>query len=346
LVATAPQRAEVCAGVFATAGDPSLASEVIVGEAMAEALRVDGLGRHLEDHYGVEVAGMTRLDLGVFRIDRRDGAPWVARVFAADRPLAGAQEDAAILRGLERGGFPAERCAHPEPVSEFLGQGVLVTDFLEDHGPLGPGRTAAILGALLGRLHSHPATSLRSGGAWHHLSFAGGPREEIAAATDLLEEHLPRVGFRELALFHRLQDEVARTDDCHDLPHAFVHPDFVLANAIPTAEGKLAIVDWAGAGRGPRLWSLGFLLWAAGARDLRLIDFVVSRYRRSIELEPSELDRLEGAIRGRPVMLETWAVCAGRHELSVALDRIERAGDLAASIAVVTRRAFAAPIER
>jgi Ser/Thr protein kinase RdoA (MazF antagonist) len=320
------------------------AYEAIVGEAMVEALRVGGLGRHLEDRYAVEVAQITALDLGVFRVDRRDGSRWVARVFAADRPLVTAQEDAAILQGLERAGFPAERCAHPEPVSEFLGQSVLVTDFLEDHGPLRPGRPAGILGALLGRLHTHPAANLRSGGAWHHLSFAGGPREEIAAAADLLEEHLPGVGVRELALFHRLQDEVARTDDCHDLPEAFVHPDFVPANTISTADGKLAIVDWAGAGRGPRLWSLGFLLWAAGARDQRLIDIVVSRYRRSVELEQSELDRLEGAIRGRPVMLETWAVCAGQREIADALDRIERAGNLAASIAVVARRAFAIPI--
>jgi Ser/Thr protein kinase RdoA (MazF antagonist) len=312
---------------------------------MLEDLRVEGLGRHLEDRYDVEVGQITPLDLGVFRVDRRDGSRWVARVFGADRARVTVEEDAAILRGLERAGFPAERCAHPEPVSELLGQSVLVTEFLEDHGPLGPGRTAAILGALLGRMHTHSATNLRPGGAWHHLSFQGGPREEIAAAADLLEEQLPRVGVRELALFYRLQDEVARTDDCHDLPHAFVHPDFVPANAISTADAKLAIVDWAGAGRGPRQWSLGFLLWAAGARELRLIDFVVSRYRRSVELEPSELDRLEGAIRGRPVMLETWAVCAGRRELATALDRIERAENLAASIAAATRRAFAAPID-
>jgi aminoglycoside phosphotransferase (APT) family kinase protein len=307
---------------------------------MLEPLRVESLGRHLEDHYGVEVAQIAPLDLGVFRVDRRDGPGWVARVFGAKRPLSSVQEDAAILRALERAGFPAERCARPEPVSEFLSQSVLVTDFLEDHGPLKPGRPAALLGALLGRLHSRPATNLRPGGAWHHLSFAGGPREEIAAAAQLLEDHLPRVGVRELGLFDRLRDEVARTDDCDDLPRAFVHPDFVPANAISTADGKLAIVDWTGAGRGPRLWSIGWLLWAAGARDLRLIDVVVSRYRRSVELEPTELDRLEGAIRGRPVMLETWSVCAGRREIAAAVYRIDRAGELAHSIAVQAERSF------
>ena len=313
---------------------------------MLEPLRVDGLGKHLEDRYGVAVAGVAPLDLGVFRVDRRDGSRWVARVFPAGRPLVGVEGDAAILRGLERAGFPAERCAHPEPVSEFLGQGVLVTGFLEDHGPLRPGRPAGLLGYMLGRLHKHPATDLRPGGAWHHLTFSGEPGDEIAAATELLEDHLPEVGVRELARFDRLRDEVARTDDCQDLPHAFVHPDFVPANAISTAEGKLAIVDWTGAGRGPRLWSLGFLLLAAGARDLRLVDVVVSRYRRSIELEPAELDRIEGAIRGRPVMLEAWSVCAGRRELAAAIERIERVDDLAKSIAVVARRAFATRVGR
>lgn len=313
---------------------------------MLEPVHVEGLGRHLEDRYGIDVARVAPLDHGVFRVDRHDGPRWVARVFGSERPLATVHDDAEILVRLERAGFPAERCAHSEPVSEFLGQSVLVTTFLEDHGPMRPGRPAAILGALLGGLHARAGTNVREGGAWHHLSSAGGPREEIAAAAELLDDHLPQVGVRELPLLDRLRDEVARTDDCHDLPHAFVHPDFAPPNAISTADGKLAIVDWAGAGRGPRLWSLGFLLWAAGARDLRLVDLVVSRYRRAVQLEPAELDRLDGAIRGRPVMLEIWSVCAGRRELAAAVDRIERAGELATSIAVCAQRAFATRIVR
>lgn len=122
-----------------------------------------------------------------------------------------------------------------------------------------------------------------------------------------------------------------------------MHPDFVPANAICTADGKLAIVDWTGAGRGPRLWSIGFLLWAVGARDLRLVEVVVSRYRRSIELEPDELDRLEGAILGRSVTLEAWAVCAGRRGITDAIGRIQDARELAASIAIRARLSFASP---
>lgn len=309
---------------------------------MGESASREPLAEHLESRYGIAVARVEQLDLGVHRVERADGPTWVARVFPAARPPRGADEDAAILRGLEQTGFPAERCAHAQPVSEWQGQTVLVTDFVAGHGPLRPGRAAAILGALLGRLHEHPGTGLRRGGAWHHLSFTGAPREERAAATQLLTDHLPEVGIRQLASFDRLRSEAEQVDDCEELPHAFVHPDFVLANAISTADQRLVIVDWTGAGRGPRVWSLGFLLWAAGARDLRLVELVVSRYRRATELEPPELDRLEGAIRGRPVMLETWSVCAGRREVTAAVEQIERIRHLARSIAAEARRAFAA----
>jgi Ser/Thr protein kinase RdoA (MazF antagonist) len=304
------------------------------------------LGAHLAGTYGIEVARVESLDAGVFRIDRVDGPSWVARVFPAARKFHGVQGDAAILRALERHGFPAERCAHPEPVSALGGQGVLVTEFVASGPPLRPGRPAGILGTLLGRLNANPATGLREGGAWHHLSFVGGPREEIAAAAVLLERALPRVGVRELSRYDRLREEVDATDDCQDLPHAFVHPDFVPANAIPTVDGRLVVVDWTGAGRGPRLWSLGFLLWAAGARSPRLIDVVVSRYRRHVTLEPAELGRLAGAIRARPLMLEAWAFGAGRRELGDALERVSEAGALATRIADRARRSFELDVGR
>jgi aminoglycoside phosphotransferase (APT) family kinase protein len=298
---------------------------------------------HLEATYGIRVAAITALDAGVFRVDRHDGPSWVARVFPEARPLEGVEGDGAILRRLEDRGFPAERCAHPEPVSTFAGRGVLVTEYVEPAAPLRPGRPAAFLGALLGRLHANPGTGLRAGGAWHHLSFTGGPREEGQAAIKLLDDALPRVGVRLLPLYDRLRDDVEATDDCQDLPHAFVHPDFVPANAIPTPDQRVVIVDWAGAGRGPRLWSLGFLLWAAGARSPRLVDVVVSRYRKHLTLEPEELARLAGAIHSRPRMLECWAFATGRRELSDAMQRIAHARGLAEAIAGQARRAFERP---
>lgn len=55
------------------------------------------------------------------RVARGDGVSWVARVFPAARPLADVESEANLLEALERGGFPAERCADPEPLS-FAGR--------------------------------------------------------------------------------------------------------------------------------------------------------------------------------------------------------------------------------
>lgn len=134
----------------------------------------DGLADHPAATHDVEVTALAELDPGVFKVERAGGDPWVARVFPAARPLAEVEGDAVILRGLERAGFPAERCATASPVSRLDGQGVLVTGF-------------------------------------------------------------------------------------------------VPANALDTGDG-VTIVDWTGAGRGPRLWSLGFLLFAAGARSPKAVD--------------------------------------------------------------------------
>jgi pimeloyl-ACP methyl ester carboxylesterase len=300
------------------------------------------LGTHLHERYGIEVAAVAALDAGVFRIDRRDGPSWVARVFPADRPVADAKAEAELLEALEESDFPAERCAHDKPVSSLGGQGVVVTEFVVPAAPLTPGRSAALLGGMLGALHSRPATRFRSGGAWHHLSFDGGPREEIDAAGELLDDAVGQVPARQLAMFDRLREAVERADDCDDLPHALVHPDFVPANAIPTPDERLVVVDWTGAGRGPRLWSLGFLLWAAGAVHPRLIELAVSRYRKRVSLEPEELARLEGAIVGRPLMLDCWSFCHGRRSLAETVERIDENRELANKIAAQARQAFAA----
>jgi Ser/Thr protein kinase RdoA (MazF antagonist) len=99
------------------------------------------------------------------------------------------------------------------------------------------------------------------------------------------------------------------------LPEAFVHPDFVPVNAIGGFEGLPTIVDWTNAGHGPRIWSLGFVLWAAGARDLRLVDAFVSRYQRHVTLTAAELAALPAAIAARPLTMSVWSLAVGRGQL-------------------------------
>ncbi len=85
---------------------------------------------HLRDRYGIDAVAATRASQHndhVFRVDRRDGDPWIARVYPPARPRVGVEGDAAILRFLERQEFPAERLAVDDAVSALDGASVLVT---------------------------------------------------------------------------------------------------------------------------------------------------------------------------------------------------------------------------
>ncbi|HEY4460733.1 MAG TPA: hypothetical protein VGN81_40915, partial [Pseudonocardiaceae bacterium] len=153
----------------------------------------DRLIAHLRDHYGIDAVAATRLSVHktyVFRIDRNDGSPWVARAFPPARPQSGVDGDAAILEFLTRQDYPAERVAAGDPVSTFDGSGVLVTRFV-DSVPLPEGaRKFAILGDLLGRLHALPLdeSASRPGGAsGEDPGREGSPRQDLLAALAFLD---------------------------------------------------------------------------------------------------------------------------------------------------------------
>jgi Ser/Thr protein kinase RdoA (MazF antagonist) len=306
---------------------------------------VDGLAEHLDRVYGVTVTGLERLDRGVYRVRIADGPDWVARTFGPGRPLSAVRNDAVILRLLQDGGFPAERLAAENAITTLGDQSVLVTRFIAGRRPTGA-RAWAILGALLGGLHAALADGVPPGGAWHHLA-TGTPRDEIVAATELLERVHEDAPVAQLAPLGALLDELERLDDGDDLPHALVHPDFVPVNALededadPGQPGRgVVVVDWTGAGRGPRLWSLAFLLWAGGVRSPKLVDVIVSRYRRRITLEPDELDRLAAVMLARPLLFDCWRIAYhGRlaSEVVAALPEHRRACE---RIAVLARQAF------
>jgi Ser/Thr protein kinase RdoA (MazF antagonist) len=287
---------------------------------------------HLVQTYDLQPGRCTALDHDVYRFQRDDGPSWVARVFPVERTPGAVAGDAEILRLLEPTPFPAERCAHDEPVSVLDGNSVLVTEFVDGSRPERGGRIFAVLGALLGALHARPGDGIRAGGGWHHLTPQGGPRDEIYAAIDLLERRIGQLAGNDAAQVDELLGELDATADCDDLPQCFVHPDFVPLNAIATPDGGTTIVDWAGAGRGPRIWSLGFLLYATGGHP-KLIELVMSRYRRRIDLEPEELAALRGVLQARPLLLDCWAVGHGRKKPADAVRALSAARGHAATIA-------------
>jgi Phosphotransferase enzyme family len=167
---------------------PAPATRSRIGSYMDRTFHRDGTGTlagHLETAYGAGVERLHRLDVGVYRVQVAGGRRWVARIFAASRPLDVTRGETEILRMLAEAGFPAERCAQPDPVSVHQDQAVVVTDHVAGMVPPATQATFRTLGDLLGRLHAlapRPEFVTRPGGAWHHLAD-GTPADEITAAV-------------------------------------------------------------------------------------------------------------------------------------------------------------------
>jgi len=275
---------------------------------------------HLRDCYGIDPVAATKVSVHktyVFRIDRSDGDPWIARAFPPARPRAGVEGDAAILRFLERHDFPAERLAVDDAVSDFDGSAVLVTRLVEGV-PLPDGAEKfAIMGDLLGRLHALPldeSVSRAGGASGEDPSRQGGPRQDVLAALSFLDAVDTKVAAADRQRFEQLRDQVRSADDGHGLPEGLLHGNLLHApdHAVVSGQGPVAI-NWKASGRGPRLADFAYLIWGTGhwspsrLTNEECIDAVVNAYRRHVELTDEELDRLEAVMYIRPLYL----VCFG-----------------------------------
>ena len=267
---------------------------------------VDTLPAHLESAYGIAVAKLSQLDVGVFRVDRGDnGAPLVARLFPAARPHEAAEADLAVLRYLAEIGFPAERPFQDRPLASHEGQALLLTEFVKEAPKAKQPRYPIIrLGAMIGRLHGLPvpAGAERPAGSLHHFA-EGTMADELRAAAGWLDSMKARVPSGSGDALLALRAAVDAADGGNGLPEAFVHPDPVPKNVIFTAESPV-LVDWTSAGRGPRLPSMTLVLrsgWAA-------VPFMKG-YSRVVSLTEEERQRLPELLFSRQLIDVVFRVC-------------------------------------
>jgi Ser/Thr protein kinase RdoA (MazF antagonist) len=293
------------------------------------------LKEYLEDCFVIKIQKTNILDLNVHRVEIDDGPTWIVRIFT--QSYKEVEDLAKILEYLQQQGFPAEACVSQKPVSDFSSdERILITGFAEGSRPERNRRTFRRLGQLLGRLHSLPLPEgLRRGGAWHHLSTSGGMSEECEAAKMKLDTFKAQTAVDKHEHIDRLKLELSAIDRLKGLPLAIVHPDFVPANVIENSStDDWTIIDWAGAGCGPRLTSLGPLLMAAGARGkLILVDSVMSGYDSHVNLDISELDHLSTTIRARPLAMACWEVSVGRKDPAEVVQGLPTLFELADNIA-------------
>ena len=286
-----------------------------LGARMDHEPAAERLLAHLRDRYCIDAVAATKLSVHktyVFRIDRNDGEPWVARAFPPSRPRANVEGDAAVLRFLERQDYPAERLAVDDPVSEFDGSAVLVTRFVEGAQLPDGAAKFAMMGDLLGRLHSlaYDGSVSRPGGAsGEDPSREGTPRQDLLAALSFLDAIDTKVAAGERERFERLRDKVRSADDGHGLPEGLLHGNLLHApdHAVLSEQGPVAI-NWKASGRGPRLADLAYLIWGTGLwnprrADQERIDAAVNAYHRHVEPTDEELDRLEALMYIRTLYL-------------------------------------------
>jgi Ser/Thr protein kinase RdoA (MazF antagonist) len=284
---------------------------------------------HIRDHYRIDAVAATRISAHktyVFRIDRTDGDPWIARAFPPARPKSGVEGDAAILRFLERQDFPAERLAVEDAVSGFAGSTVLVTGFVENRPFPKVSEKLGMMGNLLGRLHALPldeSVSRPGGASGEDPAHEGSPRQDLMAALAFLDAVDTKVSASERERFEQLRELVLSADDGDGLPEALIHGNMLHNpdHALLTDHGPVGI-NWMSAGRGPRLADFAWLMWGTW-RDPDAIDAAVSGYRRHIELTDEELDRFEAIMYLRPLFLAGFIIrrniLEGRNEDALAL---------------------------
>src|SRR5262249_23045276 len=155
--------------------------------------------------------------------------------------------------------------------------GVIVTELVEggrtlDDPALNTPATWYELASLLGRLHGLPAVggavardggSIAPGPGSHDgVYYIGRPRQNLAAAATALVSIEDAVAPEGREKFEWLRDQVENADDAEGLPEALTHGNYNGWAAVGKP-ANLVIVGWSGAGRGPRLAALAWLLRTA-----------------------------------------------------------------------------------
>lgn len=294
---------------------------------------LDGLPAHLTDTYGIDVAAVESLDVGVVRVDRRDGPAWVARVFSVHRLAQATAGDAAVLRHLEQHDFPAERLAAKKPVSTMAGQEVLVTGFVERVKRQREPDVYEIRGRELGRMHSLPlpkGAAARPAGALHHFAD-GSRRDELDVAASWIDQIDNRVPTGDRRHLDQLRSALHEADDGSGLPVALIHPDPVGKNTVRVADG-FAYIDWTGAGVGPRVASLDWML-GPGESAPRTI----SGYSEHVNLTDEEWERLPGVMESRSLVSLCFRIALSPDKTAAMVKRINTIRRDAKKVAAAAR---------
>ena len=265
-------------------------------------------------HYTDQPVSLTLIptDWGqmIYRVEQADQPRWILRVYPPSQSQKNLLHLATLLWWLEQQHYPAERLIrtlHGEMMVVAEGWQLLLTTFLEGT-PIDYTPTALYpLGAAAGRLHALDLPTSRDQIPQAKML----PARELAYAVSQLnsvKQCTPKHLYRR---YETLLAAIEGIQPCEPLPQVIIHNDFHPGNALLSFSGNVALLDWEGAGWGPAILDIGFLLiscetpspWAPRLMpDQNRMKAIIDGYCQHHRLTVAELDYLPDAMRFRSLV--------------------------------------------
>jgi Ser/Thr protein kinase RdoA (MazF antagonist) len=275
----------------------------------------DQLNELVEDQYNTPAVTLRPVHQfvvegrGVYRVAREGQPAWLLRAFhhAGPDPIAWLANSAATLLFLEQQGYPAPKVVRTVKgtlIGRYQGWSSLMLTFIEGVMAENILENLRLLGALLARLHNLDVSKAAAVPSVQGSRFQ--PDGEVMSLLDRLETIKTEVP-PELQPFYDVCLEMfQRVSQWRNLPTTILHTDCWIHNAIQTPGGQLVLVDWDGAGLGPAVLDVAYLLvachiglptWPRLIPNEERIKAVVAGYCQERMLTPKELEHLLEAVR-------------------------------------------------
>ncbi len=219
----------------------------------------------------VEITSLHRFEQsgrGVFRVDVPGQASYVLRVQRQELvSVPHVNNNIATLHFLEQVNFPAphiRRTRTDALIGYYQGWSTLLLSYIEGELVTGTAEEFRLLGAMLAQLHLLDITTVGDTQPslppcrWQPMQRIADWQVALARVHDKIPDEL-----HGLALFSvNLLSQVLHWPV---LPVALLHGDPNSFNTIRTMSNELILIDWDGAGTGPPILDLGYLLLTAHA---------------------------------------------------------------------------------
>ena len=257
----------------------------------------------------------------IYQLNLANDQRWVLRIFSFDDQSVTSL--AQILLFLAQQGYPAEQvvtAVNNDAVVKNEGLQFLVTRFVEGFPVNYLPSTLHLLGKTLGRLH-----------ALSVVNTTALPMAEMLPTPELAYAWLQLANVADIVPnilqpdYDRLANAVYTLNRCENAPLVVIHNDCHPSNAIRTSSKEVLLIDWLGAGLGPAVIDVGFLLVSCeipfGGMPLfsiskERISAIIDGYCKYRTLTSMELDLLPDAIRFRALVYGavSFANAISKHE--------------------------------